>query len=134
MLEHGLLVGTRTLEQGEVAFGFGGETDVLHSRPNDSVGFGRVVHADEAASETGGLYQCTPAASVAVHDRIARIGRCEYDSFQHGGVLLCGIDGTLRVFVFPDVLGYLALGLVGVVDLARVAGRAPVDEAGVVKF
>ena len=45
-----------------------------------------------------------------------------------------GVEGTLRVFVLPDVLGHLALGLVGVVDLARVAGGAPVDEAVGVEF
>ena len=111
-----------------------GESEVGHTLQDNSLGFGGVVHADEAASETGGLCERTPAARVAVHDGIARIGGGEDDALDHGGVLLGGVEGALRVLVFPDVLGHLARGFVGVVYLARVAGGAPVDKAIGVKF
>ena len=128
------LFGVGALKDGEVAFLCVGKADVLHSSSNDTVGFRGVVHADEASSEAGGLYQRTAATRVAVHDSIARIGGGEDDALEHGGVLLSGVEGTLGVLVLPYVLGHLALSFVGVVDLAGVAGDAPVDEAGVVKF
>lgn len=133
-LGDGGLFGTGALKNGEVAFDCVGKADVLHSSPNDTVGFGGVVHADESSSEVGGLYERTAAARVAVHDGIARIRGSEDDALDHDGVLLGGVEGALWVLVFPDVLGHLALGLVGIVYLAWVAGGAPVDEAGGVKF
>lgn len=126
-LGDGGLFGVGALKDGEVAFDCVGKADVLHSSPDDTVGFGGVVHADESSSEAGGLYECTAAARVAVHDGIARIRGSEDDALDHGGVLLGGVEGALWVLILPYVLGHLALGLVGVVDLARVAGGAPVD-------